>query len=209
MAFAFRRRPVIGACGRRRWLGAVLVSLHTAAFVACGMSAQGPVAQLNRDAAVLADFRQRVDRYMELHDILEKKGIPPAQTADVGRNRASQQALAVRIRVARRNARQGEILTPAIAAMLRSAMNPELRGAMAASTRASIRDDAPARFAVQVNGVYPEGASRSTVPGNLLQVLPLLPDGLEYRIVDTHLILLDVDAALVLDYVFDVMCELC
>jgi hypothetical protein len=193
----------------RHWLGAVVISLQMAAVIGGGVSAQGAVAQPNRDAALLADFRQRVNRYMELHQALQSEGPPPGQTAGVGRNRASQQALALRIRAERRHARQGEIFTPAIAEMLRSAMDPELRGATAAGTRASIRDDAPPRFALLVNGIYPDGASRSTVPVNVLAILPPLPDGLEYRIVDTHLILLDVDAAVVLDYLFNVMCARC
>jgi hypothetical protein len=193
----------------RCWLGAVFVSLLMAAVTGCGMSAQGALAQPERDAALRADFRQRLDRYMELHDALQKQGTPPEQTADVGRNRASQAALAVRVRTERRNARQGEIFTPAIAEMLRRAMNPELRGPSTAGTRASIRDDAPPRFELHVNSVYPDGAPRSTVPGNVLEILPPLPGGLEYRIVDNHLVLLDVDAAVVLDYLFNVMCARC
>jgi hypothetical protein len=145
---------------------------------------------------------------MELHKALQKKGT--ART-DSGRRRRPSLAEGAGAAYSRR-AREcsaNEIFTPPVAAMLRSAMNPELRGAMAAGTRASIRDDAPRWFALHVNGVYPEGAARSTVPGNVLKILPLLPDGLEYRIVDNHLILLDVDVAVVLDYLFNVMCARC
>jgi hypothetical protein len=209
MAPVFRRRLVIRAHRHRPGVVIALVSLLTATVVAWGLSAHEAVAQTNGGAAVRADFQQRLDRYMELRGTLLKKGLQPEHTADVGYNRSSQQALALRIRAGRRNARQGEILTPAIAAMLRSAMNPEVRGVTAAGTRASIRDDAPPRFALHVNDRYPDGASRSTVPGNVLAVLPPLPDGLEYRVVDNHLILLDVDAAVVLDYLFNVMCARC
>ena len=47
------------------------------------------------------------------------------------------------------------------------------------------------------------------MPVNVLKILPPLPRGLEYRIVDTHLILLDVDANIVVDYVLNVMCRTC
>ena len=47
------------------------------------------------------------------------------------------------------------------------------------------------------------------MPGNVLQILPPLPTGLEYRIVDTHLVLMDLDANIVVDYVLDVMCKAC
>jgi hypothetical protein len=121
----------------------------------------------------------------------------------------SREELATRIRLARHDARQGDIFTPAIAAALRRAMNPELRGVGAAGTKGSIREDAPAKFTLQVNGSYPEGASRSTMPGNVLKIRPPLPKGIEYRIVDTHLILMDVDANIVVDDLFDVMCAVC
>jgi hypothetical protein len=33
--------------------------------------------------------------------------------------------------------------------------------------------------------------------------------GLEYRIIDTHLVLTDIDADIVVDYMLDVMCQSC
>ena len=41
----------------------------------------------------------------------------------------------------------------------------------------------------KVNAKYPEGASLPTVPANLLVNLPTLPEPLQYRIVEKHLIL--------------------
>jgi hypothetical protein len=88
-------------------------------------------------------------------------------------------------------------------------MDPELRGRAALRTRETIREDAPEIFVLVVNGDYPAGASRSTMPGNVLKILPPLPMGLEYRIVDTHLVLMDVDANIVVDYVLNVICKTC
>jgi hypothetical protein len=172
---------------------------------ACAATARQPVAT----ADPLSDFTRRVAVYMALHDSLQAQGRSPEQTADAGANRASQQELGAHLRAARRDARQGDILTPAIAAVLRAAMNPELRGMAAADTRASIRDDAPIVFALRVNAAYPDGAARATVPPNVLKSLPRLPQDLEYRIVGSHLVLLDVDAALVVDYMLNVMCARC
>ncbi len=161
------------------------------------------------DERVLSDFHHRIDRYMKLHDNLDRRGTPQSESANVGENMASRQLLATRIRSARRDAKQGDILGPPIAAALRRAMNPELRGDSAARTRSSIRENAPVTFVLEVNGAYPEGAPRSTMPGNVLNILPLLPDDLEYRIVDTHLVLMDRDANIVVDYLLDVMCANC
>jgi len=73
----------------------------------------------------------------------------------------------------------------------------------------TIREDSPEVFVLVVNGDYPAGASRSTMPGNVLKILPPLPSVLEYRIVDSHLILMDAGANIVVDYVLDVMCKTC
>jgi hypothetical protein len=171
--------------------------------------ASQPPSQAVLDRKVLSDFWRDIDRYMTLHNKLQRQGIAPKQRVDIGENIVSRNALATRIRLARHEAEQGDILTPAIAATIRTAMNPILRGPTGAGARESIRNDAPATFGLEVNGDYLDGESRSTMPGNVLQILPLLPSGLEYRIVGLHLVLIDVDANLVVDYLLDVMCADC
>ena len=161
------------------------------------------------DKQLVSDFRQRVDGYMKLHHKLAKEETRQKGRNDVGENLVSQKALAMRIGYARHNARPGDLFTPPIAMALRRAMDPELRGRGALTTRESIRDDAPEIFVLVVNGEYPAGASRSTMPANVLKILPVLPVGLEYRIVDTHLILMDLEANIVVDYIVDVMCKTC
>jgi hypothetical protein len=179
------------------------------AFPGCAVTGRGNASPAGRDREVLSDFSQRVARYMQLHDKLQMDGARPTETNAIGENQASTLALADRIRSARHDAQQGEIFSPAIATTLRAAMNRQLRGNSAAGTRASIRDDGPETFVLHVNDTYPEGASLATMPPNVLEVLPRLPDGLEYRIVGTHLILWDVDAGIVVDYLLDVMCSAC
>ena len=175
--------------------------------VASGQS--GAPSQAMLDEELVSDFRERVDDYMKLQEKLQKRGTRQKERADVGENLVSGNALAMRIRFARHDARPGDIFTPPIAMALRRAMDPQLRGLAALRTRQSIRDDAPEVFVLVVNGDYPEGASISTMPGNVLKILPPLPEGLRYRIVDTHLVLMDLDANIVVDYVLDVMCKTC
>ena len=168
-------------------------------------AASPPVSQAALDRSALSDFTKRVDRYKKLHDKLERKGTRQRTRDDVGENIVSENALATRIRFARHDARPGDIFTPAIAATLRVAMDAALRGAATMSTRESIGEDAPSTFVLVVNGDYPEGASRSTMPGRVLTILPSLPDDLEYRIVAPHLVLMDTEANIVVDYILDVM----
>jgi hypothetical protein len=161
------------------------------------------------DEELVEDFLERVEDYMELHETLQRRGTRQKERADVGENLVSEGALAMRIRLARHDARPGDLFTPPIAMALRRAMDPVLRGIASGGARESISHDAPEVFVLAVNADYPTGASRSTMPGNVLNILPPLPSDLEYRIVDTHLILMDVDANIIVDYVLDVMCTTC
>ena len=155
------------------------------------------------------DFNGRVEQYMKVNHQLAA-GIPQVkQSADAGANQDSSDILAGRIQSSRSGAKQGDIFTPAITSRFRELLNPVLRGAAGADARATIRDDAPKTFTLHVNDRYPSGASFPTVPVSVLAVLPVLPDGLEYRIVDRHLLLRDVRANVIVDYMFDVMCATC
>ena len=113
--------------------------------------------------------------------------------------------LAERMSTARAGARQGDVLSPAIGKEIRMALNPEVRGRDGAETRSSIRDDGPGAFKLQINADYPEGAALPMVPPNVLAVLPTLPEGLDWRIVGSHLILRDTRANIIVDYLLNVM----
>jgi hypothetical protein len=164
--------------------------------------------QVLLDEELVEDFRERADRYMKVHERAQRLGTRQRQRDDIGENLVSQQSLAMRIRFARHDARPGDLFTPPIAMALRRALDPVLRGVAALRARESIREDAPETFVLVVNGSFPEGP-RSTMPGNVLTILPPLPSGLEYRIIDTHLVLIDTSADIVVDYVLDVMCKTC
>jgi len=53
---------------------------------------------------------------------------------------------------------------------------------------------------IDVNASYPAGAPFPSTPAPLLQTLPTLPRGLEYRIIGRDLVLLDSPANLIVDY---------
>ena len=144
--------------------------------------------------------------YSELRSELEK-GLPPLTvTDDPAEIRRAVHALAKRIRVARAGAQEGEIFTPTISVEFRKVLRLEMN----AHTWAAIMDDNPGEFSNQINGTYPEERPLSTVPPNVLAVLPRLPDDIQYRFVGRHLILLDTRASVILDripYAIRCACE--
>ena len=127
-------------------------------------------------------FNAQMEAYAELRGKLEQ-GTP------------SRTAVAQRIRVARAQAKQGDIFTPEISVEFKRALARELN----AHTWKVIMDDNPGEMLAQVNGFYPEGKPLSTMPPNILAVLPKLPRDVEYRFVERTLILLDIRTKLILD----------
>ena len=155
---------------------------------------------------IVADFSARVWTYSELRSKLEK-GLPPLTvTDDPAEIRRAVHALAKRIRVARAGAQEGEIFTPTISVEFRRVLLLEMN----ANTWAAIMDDNPGEFSNQINGAYPEERPFSTVPPNVLAVLPRLPDDIQYRFVGRHLILLDTRASVILDRIpYAIKCADC
>jgi len=182
------------------------VSLVTFVTVlsACAAQAQPstpPTTKANPDALVLQEFRQRVDKYVELHKQAAKKSPPLKQTNDSAKIKAAQQVLADTIQSARQGAQPGDIFTPEVRKKFKQLLYPELKGPDGRETKAIIKDDAPVAVPLKVNSHYPEAAPLSTVPHNLLARLPRLPAQVEYRIAGKALLLRDVDANLIVDFI--------
>jgi hypothetical protein len=175
----------------------VAVVLSSCIVAVCDGAQQSKV---NPDAKIMQEFKDRIEQYMELHNRLEKDSPPLKETADPAKIKASQDTLAAKIREARSSARQGDILTAETRELFRRLMYPELKGPEGKETKQTIKDDSPAAITLKVNARYPEGAPLPTVPPNLLARLPELPKDLEYRIVGKDLILRDVHANVIVDF---------
>jgi hypothetical protein len=162
---------------------------------------------VNPHAAALLDFEIRVKAYADLHKRLAKGDAKQMETADPAMISAVRAKLAAKVQAARRDAKQGDIFTPAVRPVFRRLLAPELKGEDGRDAEAVLKDDAPAPGTVpfKVNAKYPEDQPRPTVPAKVLLSMPALPAPLEYRIVGQHLLLLDMEADLVVDYILNVI----
>ena len=160
---------------------------------------------VNQDAAVMAEFKARIDKYADLHKQLAKGAAAQKQTSDPAQINAAKTALAAKVQAARAGAKQGDIFTEATRPVFRRLLAPELKGEDGRDAKAVIKDDAPAPGTVsfKVNAKFPEDQPLPSVPANLLLTLPSLPAPLEYRIVGQHLLLLDTAADIVVDYILN------
>jgi hypothetical protein len=153
---------------------------------------------VNAPDHVLADFKARVDKYVELRKKADDSAPALKESNDAAKIKLAQQALAERIGAARAGVKQGEIFTPEIAATFRKLLRPE---AKEPGAKAVMKEDKPVIVSFKVNGPYPDKQSVATVPPNMLAALPSLPEGIEYRFIEKHLILRDAHANLIIDYI--------
>ena len=160
---------------------------------------------VNTDAMVMADFKTRVDKYLDVRKKAKKDAPPLKETKEPASIKAGEKGLAVQIRALRDDAKPGDIFTPAVRDVFRRLLYPKMKGDDGHDVKATLKDDAPPSVPLKVNADYPEGASLPTVPAALLVNLPTLPKELDYRIVNKNLILRDVDANLIVDYMPNVI----
>lgn len=152
------------------------------------------------DSKALAEFNQRVRQYAELHNRLESTLPKLPKETDPTVIDTHQRALEKLLKVERRNATPGDILTPATQRYFRQVLGRVFAGKDGAALEATILDENPGKIALTVNSRYPDEVPLSTVPPQILAALPKLPEELEYRFIGERLILLDVHAHTIADY---------
>jgi hypothetical protein len=178
-------------------LGALLIGLSPGALAA----PQATKPAINRDAAVLQDFLKRVNAYVALHKKLEDT-LPslPKQTTPEQMD-AHHRALAKLIQAARTDARQGDIFAAGMQRFVRQLLRPIFSGKDGLQIKTEILDhEYKGNVKLVVNGRYPDEVPVSTMPPQVLATLPQLPEELEYRFIQTTMILFDPHAHIIADY---------
>lgn len=191
-------------------LGAVMLTVSGCAHAAgAAPEEQKPVVQQpanearalsGPDAEALAEFNERVTRYAQMHQRFEATLPPLPKETTPQVIDTHQRGLENLIRAERRNAKQGDILTPAVRAAFRRVFARVFSGPAGPDLKATILDENPGRIRLAVNSRYPDAVPLSTVPPQVLSSLPKLPEELEYRFVGERMVLLDVHAHTIVDY---------
>lgn len=167
-------------------------------------TAQGPP-RVNVDAALSVEFTKRAQEYLELHQ--KAVGQLPRLSKETTPEEIDkhQRALARAIQQMRPNAKPGDIFTRDVRAYLRRQLERVFAGPEGRKLEATIMDENPGPIRLRVNGRYPDTVPLATMPPQVLAALPKLPDELEFRFIGDRLILLDVPAHLVVDFIEDAL----
>lgn len=161
-------------------------------------------ATVNPQAAALAEFSKRLKAYVALRADLAKKLEPMSTTASASDLQARQEALAAALRTSRAGAKPGDLIPLDVQTQIRQTVRADFRRRQPSTQRAAL-EEVPTGPLPGINKNYPERAALPTAPPLLLQNLPPLPDNLQYRFFGRHIVILDGDVEIVVDYVENVL----
>jgi hypothetical protein len=170
------------------------------AFATAQSTAANPNAPNSADQAVVNDFNQRVQQYLDAR----KKAQPgsPPQSSDAEKLVLYRDHFRDKLLSTRLDAKQGDIFAPEIAAYFKHQIAATLNGPHGRRILASMKRAEPVHgIPVKVNGKYPANVPLQSTPASLLLNLPQLPTELEYRVADRALVLRDKEANLIVDYI--------
>lgn len=160
-------------------------------------------AETASDDKALTGFRAALNTYTALRTRLRNE-VPPLRVTPNAREIAERSdALAGAVSRARRSAVQGQFFDAPAAAAIRRRLAAALAAGDELGIRALIEEDMTSFSDVRVHARYPVAFAMASTPPTLLHALPTLPPQLEYRFIGRTLILRDVEAALIVDYLPD------
>ena len=190
------------ASGRQHSARAILAAA-LATLMVLGVAAEAPAQLPTPDSDAIRQFTTATREYAWQHRRLENELAPLEVNSNPDTINRVVQEMAAAVRAARPDARQGDLFTDALGAELRRG----IAAALAAegftpgdvlSAEAAEGIDA-AQLPLKVNGPFPWIYASAMFPC-VLKALPALPPELQYRIVGSTLVLIDVHAGLIVDF---------
>jgi hypothetical protein len=160
------------------------------------------------DAQALATMNDRLKQYVDVHRKIERSLPKLPKDATPQQIDKNQRALEKLLRQARVTAKPGDIFTPEARPVIKRLLANVFGGPDGKQLKASIMDEsqaAPSAAKLTVNARYPDIVPLTTIPPQVLQTLPKLTEDLEYRFIGNALILLDVHAHIIADFIEDAL----
>jgi hypothetical protein len=152
------------------------------------------------DAATKAKFESAIDSYVASRREIETR-LPALPTEATPEQITAHKALLLQnLRETRNMAKRGDIFTPEAEALIARIIKETYSEEELAKLRLESVQAETKGVPLKVNAAYPESKERLEMPPRLLLVLPELPDEVNYRFVGRHLLLLDKDSTLILDF---------
>lgn len=154
---------------------------------------------------VVATFDERVKEYVKLRERLEEKLPKLSKESTPEQIQAYKDAFEESVRTARVGAKPGNVFSPEVADYFRTTIRKEFKGRDRKELRETVLEADTKGVPLRVNYPYPETKELSQIPPTLLLKLPQLPKQVKYRFVGRHLLLVDRENGLIIDYMLDAL----
>jgi hypothetical protein len=198
---------VIGfALGVSVMLGLTFSPVPAVAQETAGTTQADPLDGLSiKERELVVGFRERVKDYTKLRESIEAKMPKLPRESTPEQIVAHKTELERRVREARPVAKRGQMFTPQVAAYIRRLIKSEFRGAELKELRATVMEADTKGVPLRVNFVYPESKEMIEMPPTLLLKLPQLPKQVRYRFVNRHMLIVDRENGLIVDYMLNAL----
>ena len=206
VGFAAASVLVLGACSRNATPPPPPATAESPIGAPANQRVVGPLSP--EDAKALATMNGRLREYTDLHIKLERtlpvlpKDPTPTQ---IDQNQRTFEKL---MRDTRKNAKPGDLFTAEARPVIIRLLATVFGGPDGKQLKRSIMDENPidpVALKLTINSRYPDTVPLASIPPQVLQTLPKLIEGLEYRFVGDWLILFDMHAHVIADYIDDAL----
>jgi hypothetical protein len=156
-----------------------------------------------QDKQAIAAFEKRVKDYVALREGLEDKMPKLAAKSTPEQIEAHKTAFEEIVRTARPGAKAGDVFSPEIVQYIRMTIRDEFKGKDRQELRKMVMEADTKGVPLRVNYPYPDDKELTEIPSTLLLKLPPLPKQVKYRFVNRHMLLVDRENGLIVDYMLD------
>jgi len=157
------------------------------------------------DKAAIDVFEKQVNAYVELRKKIRASAPKLSKDSTPEQLHAYRTALEESLRNSRAGAKRGELFRPETADYIRRTLKTEFQGKDRRELRDTIFETETQGVVLRVNYPYAENAELSEMPATLLAKLPQLPKEVRYRFVGRHLLLVDRESNVIIDYMPDAL----
>ena len=188
----------------------VLAMLSAAIMVAAGSASSQSKATTEvtlspREKQMVAGFNRRVKDYLNQRARAKKQVPSLSKEATPEQIEAYQQAFVAALRGMRAGTKPGYIFRPDFTEYVRTIIKTEFPPRDKAEIKQTILEADTKGVPLKVNYPYPETKELTEMPPTLLLKLPQLPKEVKYRFVGRHLLLVDTDNSLIVDYTLNAL----
>ena len=189
----------------------IALSLIFSSFLlaVAGASAQEkPLARAvpdEQEKQLIAAFNRHVKDYLKQREKVKSKLPSLSKEATPEQISAYQKSFVEALRAMRAGTQQGYIFNKEFAGYLRTVIKTEFPPQDKAEIREVILEADTKGVPLKVNYPYPETKELTQIPPTLLLKLPQLPKEVKYRYVGRHMLLVDTDNGLIVDYMLNAL----